>query len=103
MFLIAVFRMAWLIFGSVEIFKSTLTSCEDYYVPCLVYVISQWAMIGLFLFVACVGELDLLSSISAAPALVFDFSLSYAACRVYVLGLLCHPFRPGLTWQRGHF
>jgi len=55
MFLVALFRLAWLIFGSVEIFKSTPASCEDFYVPCLAYVIAQWSMIGLFLFVACIG------------------------------------------------
>lgn len=55
MFVVAVFRLAWLIFGTVEIFKTTPDACHHYYVPTVVYVLTQWSLIGLVVLVTCCG------------------------------------------------
>jgi hypothetical protein len=53
--LVGAFRLAWLIFGSVQVFNVTDATCHGYYTPAFIYVTVQWSLMGIFVLVACCG------------------------------------------------
>ncbi len=55
MVMVAAFRLAWLIYGSVQVFGTTYNTCPGHYTQALVYVLTQWSLIALFFVLACLG------------------------------------------------